>query len=125
MTTKHRFALAMAAAVSLLSVGAYAQPPLATHVGEEGNRKFPMPAAEFRQHVSARLEKARSRMEEHITSDKLPSDQADGLRANFKAAAAQINAKVDQVTADGTVTQEEADAVHGLVRSLLHHGHEK
>jgi hypothetical protein len=84
-----------------------------------------MPAAEFRQQVSGRLEKARARMEERLTTDHLPPEQAAALRATFTASVAQINAKVDQVTADGTVTKEEAEAVHELVRPLLHHGQDK
>ena len=36
-------------------------------------------------------------------------------------AVAQITAKVDEVCADGTVTKDEAEAVHELSRSLLHH----
>jgi hypothetical protein len=32
---------------------------------------------------------------------------------------------VDEVCADGTVTKDEADAVHELSRALLHHHHEE
>jgi hypothetical protein len=125
MRTTSPHAVILATTLSLLSVAAYAQPPEHPSVGDEGNKKFPMPAAEFRQHVSARLEKARTRMEERITSDHLPADQADALRATFKTSVAQINTKVDQVTADGTVTQEEGESVHQLMKSLLHHGQGK
>jgi hypothetical protein len=119
------YALVVGVALSVPSATAYAWSSAHPEVGEEGNRKFPMTAADFRQHVNARLEKARARIEERITTEHLPQDQADGLRAQFKASVAQINTKVDQVCADGTVTKEEAEEVHELVRSLLHGGHDR
>ncbi len=81
-----------------------------------------MAAAEFRDHVTKRLEKARAHVEEFIVSKQIPREKADEIRAHFDAAVAQIGSKVDEVCADGTVTKEEAEAVHELVRSLLHHG---
>jgi hypothetical protein len=95
------------------------QPSAPAAMQEDRDARFPMTAAEFREHVSRHIEKARARMEEHIAQ--LPADQAEARRANFKAAVAQITAKVDEVCADGTVTKDEAEAVHELSRSLLHH----
>ena len=92
-------------------------------VQQEGDQKFPMAAAEFRQHVTDRVAKARVKMEEHIASKQLPQDKADAHRARFQIAVDQITAKVDEVCADGTVTKEEALAVRELARSLLHHHH--
>jgi hypothetical protein len=90
----------------------------------DGDKKFPMAAADFRQHVSARIDQARARMEQHIASQQLPQDQADALRARFNAGVAQGSAKVDEVCADGTVTRDEARSVHELAKSLWHHRHD-
>jgi hypothetical protein len=70
---------------------------------------FPVPAATFKQHVDARMAKARAHMEERAS--KLPADQAKELRAKFEASAAAMNAEVAKAIADGTVTKEEAQAV--------------
>jgi predicted secreted Zn-dependent protease len=95
------------------------QPSAPDTMQEDRDAKFPMTAAEFREHVSRHIEKARAHMEEHVAQ--LPADQAEARRAHFKAAVAQITAKVDEVCADGTVTKDEAEAVHELSRGLLHH----
>jgi hypothetical protein len=112
-------ALTLGTLLAAVPAAAYSQPPALAGMQDERDAKFPMTAAEYREHVSRHLEKARARMEEHI--GQLPADQAEARRAHFKAAVAQINAKVDEVCADGTVTKDEADAVRELSRSLLHH----
>jgi len=116
-------ALALVAGLSALPSTAHARPPAPAGVHDEAEPKFPMSAAEFRDRVSRRVEQARQKMEEHITEKQLPADKADEHRARFQAAIAQINAKVDEVCADGTVTKEEAEAVHELAKSLWHHHH--
>jgi hypothetical protein len=116
-------ALALVAAASALPLAAHAQPPAPADLHDEAEPKFPMPAAEFRDRVSRHIEEARLRMEQHIADKQLPADRADEHRARFRAAVAQIQVKVDEVCADGKVTQEEAEAVHELARSLLHHHH--
>lgn len=70
---------------------------------------FPMPAATFQQHVTARQTKAREHMEKRAST--LPADQAKELRAKFDANLAKQNAEVAKAVADGTVTKEEAQAV--------------
>jgi len=119
-----RSALALGAILCALPAAAFAQSPsraAPAGVTEERDAKFPMTAADFRERVSAHLEKARVRIEEHITARQLPQDKADEVRAKFRQAIAKINAKVDEACADGTVTKEEADAVHELSHALLHH----
>ena len=115
----------LAAALSAFAVPALAEPahPAESARKEGAEKKFPMPAAEFRAHVATRQEKARARMEEHAA--RLPKDQADEARARFAAALTEINAKVDAVCADGTVTKEEAHEVKALTKSLLHHHHKE
>ena len=119
-----RFAtMALAAALSVIAVPAFADTNgSAVALEEHGDsKKFPMPAAEFRQHTQARLEKARARMEAHISKKQLPEDKAAAARAHFNEAAAKMNEKVEAVCADGTVTKEEALEVRALAKQLFHH----
>jgi hypothetical protein len=85
---------------TLIAVPAFAQ-------GEKIG--FPVPAATFKQHIDARMTKARQHMEERAS--KLPADQAKELRTKFDAGVAAMNAEVAKAIADGTVTKEEAQAV--------------
>jgi pyruvate kinase len=117
-------ALVILASVVVVPAVAFADdpPPDGTH---EAEHKFPMAATEFRAHIAARIERHRSKMEEHIAARQLPKERADEVRARFAAGVAQINAKVDAACADGTVTREEAMQVRELARSLMgHHGGE-
>jgi hypothetical protein len=88
-------------------------------LADEGHQKpsFPMPAAQFKQHVDAKQAKMRERMEKRASS--LPADQAKDVRAKFDAAVAQVNAEVAKAVADGTVTKDEAAAVRA---ASPHHG---
>jgi hypothetical protein len=89
--------------------------------GEPESASFPMPAAAFKAKVEARQAKARTHMEERAS--KLPADQAKELRAKFDAGLAKINTEVAKATADGTVTKDEAHAVHEVAKSVRgHHG---
>lgn len=89
----------------------------------QGHPKFPMAAAEFRQKVDHRMTKAREKMERRAS--KLGAEQAKELRARFNAGAAQVQQEVTKVTADGTVTKDEARQVRAAVRAAIprrHHG---
>ncbi len=46
--------------------------------------------------------------------------KADALRATLHAALAKVDKRVDEVCADGTVTKDEGEAVHGLIKDLRH-----
>jgi dihydroxyacid dehydratase/phosphogluconate dehydratase len=70
---------------------------------------FPVPAATFKQHVDARVVKARAHME--ARASKLSADQAKELRTKFEAGVVTQNAEVAKAIADGTVTKDEAKAV--------------
>jgi len=115
-----RSILAALLAISALSV--VALPGVASAHGRDEARsaewakKFPMPAAEFKQHSEARLAKVRARVEEKI--GKLPADKAKEVRAKFAENETKIRAEVDRVAADGTVTLDEAKGVKALARSL-------
>ena len=86
--------------------------------------EYPATAAAFRDHVSARVAQARARVEQYIADAKLDAKKADEVRARFQAAIVKIDAKVDEVCADGTVTEPEALAVHELAKALRHNAHD-
>ena len=88
---------------TLVAVPAFADPGKGEHMS------FPVPAATFKQHVDARLTKARAHMEERAS--KLDANQAKELRAKFDAGVSAMNAEVAKAVADGTVTKDEAKAV--------------
>lgn len=107
-------------AVGLVLGTLVAVPAFAQGAGEKGpHMTFPVPAATFKQHVDARIAKARERMEERAS--KLPADRAKELRAKFEASVAAQNAEVAKAIADGTVTKEEAQAVRAA--GPRGHGH--
>ena len=102
----------------VLALGALVAVPAFADEGKGGPRpNFPMPAAQFKEHVAARQAKARQHMEERAS--KLDATQAKELRAKFDARTAAVNAEVAKVIADGTVTKDEAHAV----RAAGGHGH--
>ena len=80
-----------------------------------------MPAATFQRHVEARLQRANARMENEIRQNNLPDAQAKELRAHFNTVAAQVEAVVQKVSADGTVTFDEAREVRAVARQLWGH----
>jgi len=123
----NRFFAALALSLSLVSssvaLAAPAQKPAAAkHQGKgDHDKKFPMKADEFRQHVAGRVTKAREHMEKRISTRNVPEDKAKEIRAKFDAGVAVLNQKVEAVCADGTVTKEEAKEVHDLVHRMVQH----
>jgi hypothetical protein len=122
----NRFAHVAAAlvlvAVLVPQTHAHADPP-ADESGEEGQThlQYPATAAVFRAYVNDRITTARARLEHHIAEHQIGPQRADFLRGRFQAAIGALNAKVDEVCADGTVTHEEAHEVHELAKALRHH----
>lgn len=110
-------AVALALVAASPSLAGVAEP--SSFVGE-GDKKFPIAAAEFRKHVGAKVDQARARLEKYIVTKELTKEQADALRARCAAALVKLDKRVDEVCADGIVTREEADSVHVLAKALLH-----
>jgi hypothetical protein len=115
------FVITSLAIATLATVPAFAGPAgnAPAKVSHGDPSKFPMPGAEFKQKVEARQAKARARMEERAS--KLSAEEANALRAQFEAGTATINAEVEKIIADGTVTAEEAKEFHEVVRSVFPH----
>ena len=113
-------ALSLSLASSSVALAAPAQKPAAAkHQGKEDHdKKFPMKADEFRQHVAGRVAKAREHMEKRISTRNVPEDKAKEIRAKFNAGVAALNQKVEAVCADGTVTKEEAKEVRKIAKEM-------
>ena len=126
-----RSILATIFAISALSAVAVAAAPSSAFAHEhsearqaEWAKKFPMPAAAFKQHAEARMTKMRSRLDARL--EKVPAEKAKEIRAKVAEGEAKIRAEIEKVTADGKVTLEEAKGVKDLARSLHpHHGEGK
>ena len=117
-------ALSLALSTLALPVIAHAEArPVAAKEGKEA-KKFPMPAAEFKKHVDARIAKVKARVERHIEKKQVPAEKAKEIREKMAAGIAKVNKVVEKVTADGTVSKEEAKEVHDAMRAL-HGGHKK
>lgn len=107
MNTLKTIAASVALSLSLVLASS------AAFAGEKGAGKmaFPVAAATYKQHVDARLEKKKTKLEERIASKKIPADKAEQMRAKFAERKAKVNAAVEKAVADGTVTKEEAKEV--------------
>jgi hypothetical protein len=87
--------------------------------GHHAPMQFPMKAADFKQHVDAKLAKKRTHME--ARASKLPADQAKEVRAKFDTGVAKVQQEVAAATADGTVTADEAKKVRDAMHALRPH----
>ena len=88
------------------------------HRGGPGDRemaelKLPVAAADFRSKVDARRPQMKARFEEHAKD--MPFDKVAEIRANIAQTETKVDAKLDEITADGSVTREEADALRDVV----------
>jgi hypothetical protein len=104
-------------AIALALTTAFAAPAFA-HDHGNAEKRFPMPAAEFQQHVDTRVARARARMESDITERKLTDDEAKDVRAHFDTIVAAVDVEVQKAVEDGTVTWDEAKAVHAAAHGL-------
>ena len=115
--------LASLAVLSLALVLANSSTALAGKKGDRG--KFPVAGADFKQHVQARIEKKRAKLEAKIAEKKLPEEKAKEMRERFASGAAKVNAQVEKAVADGTVTKEEAAEVRAVAKEMRGHGRGK
>jgi hypothetical protein len=125
-----KLALMLGAALALVPVTAFAGDQNAAdhpahHAG--ANAKFPMKADEFRAKVEARLQKSKDRLEAHLKKKNVPEDRAKEARAKLAESTSEIRKVVDKVTADGTVTKEEAREVRQKAKEMrvAHKPHKK
>lgn len=81
---------------------------------------YPMAGPAFKQHIDAKIAKARTAMEGR--AQKATAEEAKQMRAQFDAGVARVNQEVNAAIADGTVTAEEAQKVRGAMHGLRHGG---
>lgn len=94
--------------------------PASALAGENGKHekmKFPATAADFRAKVSARQVKHKARLEHFLAEKKVPAEKAKEIRDRAAQTEAKVNAKVADVTKDGTVTEDEAKQVREIARA--------
>lgn len=95
--------------VTLTLATALAVPAFAD--GNHQKPSFPMAAADFNQHVEARLAKRQAKLENIIKEKNIAADKATEMRAKFNDRAAKTRAAAAAAEKDGTVTADEAKAV--------------
>ena len=71
-----------------------------------------MKADVFQQKVEDRIAKHKAHLEQRITDQKIDATKAKEIRDRFDARTARVRAAVATAVQDGTVTKEEAQAVH-------------
>ncbi len=115
----NRIVTALAFALSLASTSAVALADTgakAPHQRGGDGAQFPMPAAQYQQRIREREGKARERLEKKLAAKKVPADRANEARAKLNAHQDRVNGKVAEVSADGTVTRDEAKQVKQVAR---------
>ena len=117
----NRILTSAALAFSLLASSAVALADGGKAEHKHGDRaafeaQFPMAGATFQQKANERATKAREHLEKRLTDKQVPADKASEIRARFNATEAKVQAKITEVTADGTVTLDEAKAVMAVAR---------
>lgn len=117
----------LAVALSLTFVAApltaLAAPPDATHAGakreaKDGQKHFPMAAAQFEKRVDKRIEKAREKLEKRMGKRNVPDTKRAEMRKRFEESATALRAAAKRAGADGQVTADEAKEVRERAREL-------
>lgn len=84
----------------------------------EAKRHFPMAGAEFTEKLDQRIGKRRERVVERMKKHDVPAATQKEILADFDAGAEKIRAAGKEAAKDGTVTQDEAKTVHGVVKEV-------
>ncbi|HQY64455.1 MAG: hypothetical protein IPF92_29520 [Myxococcales bacterium] len=112
------FALLLAVPVLTFSLVAGAAERTPAHP----KMQFPVAASTFQSHHDARVAKMRTKLEARIVEKKLDAKKAASVRARFEARVVKVQAAIARATADGTVTQAEADEIRAARREGRHGG---
>ena len=89
----------------------------------DGNheKKFPMNGDTFTQKVNERLSKMQERLTKRLEKRNVPAERRQEATSKFNAGAERVRAAAKAAAADGTVTADEAKAVHKLSKELRGH----
>ena len=112
--------LALVGAATVLPATAMADstPTKVEQKKEHKAPQFPMDAKDFRVLMDKHIEHARKRLNKELDAHNVPAATQTEIRKRFEDAIKQIRAAADKVSADGTVTKDEAKEVHHLAKEL-------
>ena len=106
-------------------VFAIAAAPMTAFAGSKDNAaetkkrpSFPMTAESFNKHIEMRITKMRARLEKGMTDHKVPAATQAQVKKDFEAGAAALRAAAAKVSADGSVTKDEAKQVKVAAKDL-------
>lgn len=94
------------------------------HEGK-GERHFPIEAKKFNEAVEARISKMRSRVEQAMEKRGVPEATRAQVRKELDLSAAAVREVAKRVSADGTVTKEEAKEVRKVAKEVKKNAREK
>jgi hypothetical protein len=118
MTTLARIASALIAASALLfplSAHAETRTPPGHHRHEVA---FPMKADSFKKLVDVRVDQLKGHLEQGLSRRSLSVEQKAEIEKTMDGAVKELHAAVDKVSADGTVTRDEAKQIKALSEQL-------
>ncbi len=119
MTTLARIASALIAAsvfVFPLAAMAETRTPAGHHGHQEG--AYPMKAESFKKLVDSRVDHLKGHLEQGLEKRSLSPEQKAAIEKTMDGAVKQLHAAVDKVSADGTVTRDEAKQIKDLSEQL-------
>jgi hypothetical protein len=119
MTTLARIASALIAASAFafpLSAMAEVRAPEGHH--SRHDTTFPMKAEAYKKLVDGRIEKLKGHLEQGLEKRSLSSEQKSEIEKSMDGAIKELHAAVDKVSADGTVTRDEAKHIKDLSEKL-------
>jgi hypothetical protein len=122
MTTLARIASALIAASTLvvfpLSARAETKAPAAHHEHTHHDSAFPMKAETFKKLVEGRVDRLKGHLEQGLSHRSLSAEQKAEIEKSMDGAVKELHAAVDKVSADGSVTREEAKQIKDLSEQL-------
>jgi len=90
--------------------------------GKRGERpSFPMQADKFMARVNQRIERIEARVDKRLERSKMSEEKKNEIRAKVAAGTSKVRAAAEKAAADGTVTKDEAKAVHQVAREMRQH----
>ncbi len=115
----------LAAALALAALASFAVPGVAlaaTHHRSRGAHhaapSFPMKADEYRVLMEKRIDSVRAVIDRKLDRRGVSADRKKAIHKIFDEASKDLKAEIARATADGTVTQAEADKIKPLVIGL-------
>jgi hypothetical protein len=119
MTTLARIASALIVGSALtfsFTARAETKAPAAHHHASES--AYPMKADAFKKLVDSRIDRLKAHLDQGLGKRSLTPDQKAEIEKAMDGAIKELHAAVDKVSADGTVTRDEAKQIKALSEQL-------